>query len=430
MIKKLIYIVGQLKYNKKINLEYNKLKESEMYSLKKLENIQVEKLQELLEFAFENSQYYKEKFSAHGIETVQINDLSDLSNFPFLNKEELRNNSRAIQVEKYKNEKYYYSETSGSTGEPLVFYRNQTWDAVHRASILRGYSWYGVKPYEKNGYLWGYNIDKKKTTKIKILDFLQNRTRIFTYNDEKLEEFLRKMQSSTYIEGYSSMIYEMAKKVNSDEKYDYSFPELKMVKGTSEKIFDTYKTEVKKAFGLNFTSEYGAAEAGIIAFECPYGNMHITMENVIVECINGEIVVTNLSSHSFPIIRYKLGDYIELESQSYQCECGREHPIIKSVLGRVGRTIKGVKSNYPSLTLYYVFKNLAEKNYKLYYQAIQNEKGKLQLNIEQKLSEVEKTLLEVEIDKYFKKDLEVIIKDNVQLDRGDGKMRDFISSLD
>jgi len=141
MIKKLIYIVGQLKYNKKINLEYNKLKESEMYSLKKLENIQVEKLQELLEFAFENSQYYKEKFSAHGIETVQINDLSDLSNFPFLNKEELRNNSRAIQVEKYKNEKYYYSETSGSTGEPLVFYRNQTWDAVscpfRRFTILK-----------------------------------------------------------------------------------------------------------------------------------------------------------------------------------------------------------------------------------------------------------------------------------------------------
>lgn len=64
---------------------------------------------------------------------------------------------------------------------------------------------------------------------------------------------------------------------------------------------------MEKAFGAKIISEYGAAESGLIAYECPEcGNMHINMENVIVEESEGEIVVTNLLSRSFPIIRYKL----------------------------------------------------------------------------------------------------------------------------
>ena len=34
-------------------------------------------------------------------------------------------------------------------------------------------------PWDRNGYLWGYNIDRKKTLKTKILDRLCNRFRMF-----------------------------------------------------------------------------------------------------------------------------------------------------------------------------------------------------------------------------------------------------------
>ena len=58
--------------------------------------------------------------------------------------------------------------------------------------------------------------------------------------------------------------------------------------------------------------------------------MHIAMEGVIVEEMNNEIVVTNLHLKSFPIIRYKLGDYIELAPDDFQCSCGENTVLLET----------------------------------------------------------------------------------------------------
>src|SRR5690606_4032961 len=116
----------------------------------------------------------------------------------------------------------------------------------------------------------------------------------------------------------------VAKAINRNPDID-PLTNLKLVRGTSEKIFEKYQQEAVQAFGRRIVSEYGAAESGIIAFECAEGSMHVNMETCIVEVENGEILVTNLVSRSFPIIRYRLGDYIELDTHT-KCLCGREHP--------------------------------------------------------------------------------------------------------
>ena len=278
------------------------------------------------------------------------------------------------------------------------------------------------------GYFWGYNIDAKESWKVQFLDYLQNRFRVFSYKDENIRDFVKQLEKASYLEGYSSMIYEVAKKIiEMDLGRNIS---IKLVKGTSEKIFDKYQEAAEKAFGKKIVSEYGAAETGIIAFECPQKNMHITMENVIVEEENKEVVVTNLVSNSFPIIRYKLGDYIELD-ETTKCPCGRAHYLIKEVMGRIGKVIYGHKETYPTLTLYYIFKNLAiKKNITLNYQAIQSTKGELNINIEQKLDEQKYKLLELEAKKYFGEDIKLIIKDCEKFSIGKMKRKDFISHID
>ncbi|MDU6482023.1 MAG: hypothetical protein E6538_08490 [Paeniclostridium sordellii] len=113
----------------------------------------------------------------------------------------------------------------------------------------------------------------------------------------------------------------------------------------------------------------------MIAFECKYGRMHITMENVLVEEEENQIIVTNLVLESFPIIRYKLGDYIELDLDT-KCEGGMAHPIIKNVIRRIGNLIYGKTKTYPTFTLYYIFKNMSNKDVVLNYQFIQEKKVK------------------------------------------------------
>ena len=428
MIRKLIYQLGTLFYNSDIFRNYDFLINSQYKSIQEIQNYQYEKLKELLDHAYKYSQYYRNKFDRIGIDPDQIKTLDDLSEIPVVTKQEILENFSSIQNENI-SEKMFYSETSGSTGKPLVFYRNKDWDAWHRASVLRGYSWYGIKPWERNGYFWGFNFTLKRRMKTRFLDYLQNQFRLFSYKDADIRKFIMKLDRATYLEGYSSMIYEVAKRINANSRMKLT-PDFKMVKGTSEKIFARYQEEVMKAFNQKIISEYGAAEAGIIAFECPRGNMHINMETVIVEEENNEIIVTNLVSKSFPIIRYKLGDYIEIDTHT-KCKCGMRHYIIKEVMGRVGKVIYGRVNQYPSLMLYYVFKNLAiDYNIILNYQAIQYEKGVLELNIEQDLNNKERDLLKIELNNYYGEDIAITLLEGKNIISKNKKKSDFVSHIE
>lgn len=157
--------------------------------------------------------------------------------------------------------------------------------------------------------------------------------------------------------------------------------------------------------------------------------MHIMMENVIVEEEDGEAIITNLISDSFPIVRYKLGDSIVLDNETV-CSCGLKHKIISEVKGRVGKTIYGNESNYPSLTLYYIFKNLAVKyNTMINYQAIQKEKGKLEFYLDRDINREIEIYMRKECKAYFSDDIEISIYPNALKRDYNKKFTDFISEV-
>jgi phenylacetate-CoA ligase len=427
MIQKLLFKIGQKLRNPFIDSWLLFLKSSEFWTLEDLKKYQLKKLQELVKIAYSKSEYYKRTFDQLNLKPSDIQTLEDLNKLPLITKEDLIifNNDIHTNLEA---SKVFDASTSGTSGASLKFKREEKADSFNRASIFRGYSWYGVKPWESNAYFWGFNFTLHKKIKTKILDRFQNRFRIFSYDDIAINKFIKSLKRVSYIHGYSSMIYEIAKKIN---KKGIKAPlKLKLIKGTSEKIQDTYQEEIQKAFGLKMISEYGAAETGIIAFECPQGNMHINMEGVIVEEVENEIIVTNLQMHSFPIIRYKLGDYIKLAPKNKKCNCGLQHSILEEVTGRIGAVVYGKKKNYPSLYFYYIFKNLVSK-YELYlnYKVIQNKRGTLVFFIEQALDHLEFIKLEDEIKNYFKDDIIYEIKMNQILFSKNEKQKSFISNL-
>ncbi len=421
-----IYKIGQHLRNPSISRWLPFLKESETWSLDLLEAYQLKKLQELVEIAYANSIYYKNRLDGLGMKPSDIKSLKDLKKLPMTTKSDLLVHNKEIHTN-LNVEKLFKANTSGTSGESLKFNREESADSFNKAAAYRGYSWYKVNPWERNGYFWGYNFSEKEALKIRVLDSLQNRFRIFNYRKESIDFFIKKLKKARFLHGYSSMVYETAKIIN---KQNLEKPlNLKMVKGTSEKIVEAYQEEIQKAFGQRIINEYGAAETGIIAFECPKGNMHINMEGVIVEEIDHEIVVTNLQMHAFPIIRYKLGDYIKLAPKTKKCECGMQHLIIEEVTGRIGQTVYGKNFTYPSLYFYYIFKNLASKHLLLTYQVVQEKKGKLIFLVEQHLDGKELIHLENEIAVYFKNDMEFKIEHSQNLTAYNKKLKSFISNI-
>lgn len=428
MLKEQIYKTAVRLRNPSLIPQYKGLINSDFWNNEELEKRQLIKLQAFLVDIQKNSPYYSTLFRSIGFDAKKIKCVNDLKSIPIIDKATLIKNKGIIQSER-KFKKLVLSETSGTTGQPLTINRSEEWDSGTRAAMFRGYSWYNVNPWDRNGYFWGYNIDKKEACKIQFLDSLQNRFRLFSYTDTEITKFCYKLRSAVYISGYSSMIYEVAKKINV-LGLSGQFPRLKMVKGTSEKIWNSYQEEVQRAFGKKMISEYGSMETGLIAFECPNGNMHIVSEHVIVEEENGEIIVTNLLSNSFPIIRYRLGDVVKLAPDSFKCTCGRSHPVIFDVLGRVGSSVVGLENTYPSLTFYYVFKNIAlSSKLEINYQAIQNQKGEVLLKIEQNYSDKTDFLIKRELFKYFKSDVIFQIQYSEKLHKMDGKLKDFIQNI-
>lgn len=396
-----IFVAGAKARNPTLFQQYDYLKSTEWLSREELQQIQLESAERFLRFCFEYSPYYKRVFRSAGFNPSRLSAVSDLEVLPELEKLTLIRENSAIHTHGL-NEKLRLAETSGTSGEALAFYRNERWDSANRAALMRSYDWYDVKPWEKNGYLWGYNISTSEARKVALFDAIQNRFRLFKYSEAEIRKFCHELQNSSYISGYSSMVYEVAKCVNELELGPLP---LKMVKGTSEMIMDAYHPESVKAFGRTITSEYGAAEAGLIAFECPAGGIHVNSENVILEQNrDGELLVTNLSSYSFPIIRYRLGDMVTLSDEI--CSCGRNHPLLKNILGRKGANVHGERQTYPALTFYYVFKNLAlEKNILLNYKARQIIKGQVEIFIENKENQRYQDDIDLQLQRYFGDDV-------------------------
>jgi phenylacetate-CoA ligase len=124
--------------------------------------------------------------------------------------------------------------------------------------------------------------------------------------------------------------------------------------------------------GIDIREQYGTAEVGIIANECPYGGgMHLSDDHVVEvidpgsgkpveEGAGGELVVSDVWREAMPIIRYRTGDLTEGLNLS-PCPCGRTAPRMQRIIGRVSdiprikgmfvvpRHIQNVLERYPEL---------------------------------------------------------------------------------
>ncbi len=354
---KMIYVAGCRARGSDVLAYLEELQESQWWDVERQEAAQLAKLRTLLAHAREHAPFYREHFERHGFDCA-VDPLAGFRALPSLGKKEIVSRRDAIQNAGLRG-RLIYSQTAGTTGVPFSFRRTSDWDAQHRAAIARGYSWYGVDPWMPNGYLWAIPPRPALRLKNRFLDFLQNRfrQRRFDMAPETFEEFFRKLARAEYLEGYSSVIYEFARFLN-ERHPGAGLSGLKLVKGTSENILPLYQIEARRAFGQPIRGEYGAAETGIIAFECPNGALHVNAEHVIVEVENGEIVVTNLLSHSFPFIRYRLGDYVALGDGS-ACPCGRKGLVIADITGRVGMSVRGSHGQaFPSMSVYRIIRSL------------------------------------------------------------------------
>jgi len=316
------------------------LERSQWLSPEQIAEYQFTRLRRLVEFAYEHVPYYRTTLDEHGVPPQRLQSPHDFRDFPFLTRELIRTRFEDLRA-RASLPNVHKRSSGGSTGSPVTVLVDMNRMGISEAGRLRAQRWYGVEPGSREIVLWGSPIEITRQDRVRqIRDWCLNSRLLsaFDMGEKALERHLAAIyrHRPAKIYGYASSLYLLAGYMERQQAL--SPPRLKAVFTTAEPLFDFQRKTIEAALNCPVGIEYGCRDGGLVALECPEGGLHILAEGMYVEILDpdadgrGEIVLTNLESQAFPIIRYRTGDIGSLDPSP--CHCGRGLPKLRGVEGR------------------------------------------------------------------------------------------------
>ena len=314
-----------------------------------LRELQATRLGAVLAWAGAHAPYYRELFREGGIDPRAIRDPSDLARIPVLTRSLVRARNAELVAPKYRRGFVQTVHTSGSTGEPLSVQCDAPAMSHHLANRLRGRAWHGIAVGDPELRVWddprayvGQSLAKRAFwTADAVKDRLLNVRKVAATDLSEgalasWERELRRVRPAV-IYGYASSICLFARYLHDRGTECRDLP-VRAVVLTGEKAMPDQKRLVADVLDAAVVEEYGSAECGIIAFECPEGRLHTSDESVVLEIAEpdadgmGPLLVTTLSNRVMPLVRYEIGDVGSRSAE--RCPCGRGLGIVREVAGR------------------------------------------------------------------------------------------------
>ena len=294
------------------------------------------RLQALLAHAAKHVPFYRKRFAAAGITPADIRSVDDLRLLPPLERAELRDRVHDLRAAGVGG-RLVERRTSGSTGVPVVVWATPEARDQWVAATLRARRWWRVEPHDRRVTLMSrYEMTRERWLKqfllANVIEFSAH-----DLSDALLQDIRRRLRDPAVrgLIGYPSSLSYLARFVEAGRT-----PGLRAVFTTGEMLYPDQRALLRRVFRCPVVNEYGSAEVGHVAAECPFGRWHIAVENGLIEFDAmgeeiphaGSILVTDLTNYAMPLIRYRLGD---LGSPGERCPCGRGLPVLRLAAGRV-----------------------------------------------------------------------------------------------
>lgn len=328
------------------------LRKSQHWNAEQIHEWQLQQLNALLQQAKAFSPFHKSRL-AHL--QLPLKSLDEITKLPILTKTDIRQNQQTICCTNIPRKRFVESRTGGSTAEPMFYFWDKQGMDWNRASVYRSAEWANTTLGERTVQMSGSNFDltEAQSLKNKIVYFLQ-RYRHYSVaylSNEVMENYYRQLLEfrPTSIWGYASGLAIFSDFIiKNHPDTDFSF--LKAIMTSSEMLWPEQRARINQAFGGNKVfNQYGSREL-YMAAECKaHKGFHVHAEVILAEIVDsqgkackpgetGRVILTDLSNHAFPFIRYEIGDLGVMEEPG-QCECGMWLPRIRSVEGRIADVI-------------------------------------------------------------------------------------------
>lgn len=338
--------------------EFNR---TQFLSSDELQSLQFQRLRSLLDHAYRQCPFYRERFDQAGLLPDDIQRLDDLAWLPLLEKRDIQRYRDSMTAQNWPRADIIPNQTGGSSGTPLSFFVHR--DRLHSraAATIRHNRWAGWNIGDKVAMLWGAPQDRPPNH---WKDRLRNRLidrRLFLdaghLTEQRLAEFRRELERfrPRIIQAYAGAMVLFARYLQAQGATPY---QPQAIVTSAEVLEPAERRRIEQVFACPVFNRYGCREVSVIASECEHHRMHTMAEGLLIEVVTpngpaqpgemGSIVVTDLLNHAMPLIRYRIGDLGAPEVG--RCPCGRSLPRLQSVAGRVtdflvgsdGRLVSGV----------------------------------------------------------------------------------------
>ncbi|SIT73551.1 phenylacetate--CoA ligase family protein [Edaphobacillus lindanitolerans] len=311
---------------------YNELELLRKNSERK-EEFQLNRLREFIAYAKNNSEYYSEVLQEINPSTFSLQELSSI---PILEKETLRTEIERLRTT---DQNVIVGKTGGSTGKSLTFYTS-AFDMSRKIAFLDYFKeQHGVKKGMKRASIGGREIvpNSQKSKVFWRFNKSLNQMLFSAYHadGENLYYYIKQLNKfqPQSIDGYTATIHRIAKFI-LDKNIKLSFSPLAIFP-TAETLTEEMRTDMEQAFGCPVRNQYASSEGAPFITEDQGGVLIPNIETGVFEYRPlydnvYELIVTAFYTTTTPLIRYRIGDAVELYDDPSKVKVTK----IKKIIGR------------------------------------------------------------------------------------------------
>lgn len=318
----------------------------ETMPVEEVKKLQLAKLKKAVEYAYNNSKFYKNMFDKNGLKPSDIQTLDDIRKIPFTVKTDLRDNYpyglNAVPMEDIAR----IHASSGTSGKPTVVTYTKNDLEMWSECMARLITMAGVTKKDVVQISFGYGLFTG------ALGLHQGMEKVgatvipaSSGNTERQIMLLKDLGATVLVAtpSYALYIAEMIEKMGLDIN-DFK---LRVGLFGSEASSVEMHNELERRLHVLSTDNYGLSEiiGPGVAGECTYKQgLHVNEDYFFVEILNpetfepvpdgeyGELVITALSKEAMPILRYRTKDITRIIPGA--CPCGRTMRRLDKFQGR------------------------------------------------------------------------------------------------
>ena len=320
-------------------------KEMECMSREEMTALQSKRLVELVEYVYNNVEFYRKKMQAIGLKPSDIKGIEDISKLPFTTKDDLRDNYPFGLFAVPKSKIVRVHASSGTTGKATVVGYTQKDIENWAECVARCFSMAGIGENDILQVAYGYGLftgglgahyGAEKIGAMTVPMSTGNSTKLITM----MNDF-----EATAIACTPSYLLHLSELLHEQGLVDKI--KLKTAICGAEPWTEEMRKQIESSLNISAFDIYGLSEVmgPGVACDCEFHKgLHICEDHFYPEVVDsktkqplgdgelGELVFTTLTKEGLPLIRYNTKDLTELRHGT--CECGRTSVRIGKFKGR------------------------------------------------------------------------------------------------